>query len=265
MPKQRRQTITEHADYLKKVVDVRPSTQLIQSQISSAEGVVKRRDIYNFRAKQQNLGGGEFELDLILKEMQRVQGTTVKIFHENDELQAIYFQDARMKSYYANYPDLIMFDGTYSLNDRLMVLIILLVIDGNAESQIAGLFLARSENVEDFNNLFAAFKEENPNHGLTEVIVTDKHATNLNVVKNQFPNAVHHLCVFHVTQAFQRNVTSKAFGITSKQRNHCLGILSKMVYADSQNEFDQLYAELVATNHERKLLFTVPYSSPYLS
>lgn len=142
MPKQRRHTIDEYADYLKKVVDVRPSTQLIQSQISSAQGVVKRRDIYNFRAKKHNVGGGEFELDLILKEMQRVQGASVKIFHENNELHSIYFQDAHMKSYYANYPDLLMFDGTYSLNDRRMVLIILLVIDGNAESQIAGLFLA---------------------------------------------------------------------------------------------------------------------------
>lgn len=153
-----------------------------------------------------------------------------------------------MKSYFEHYPDLLMFDGTYSLNDRRLILVILLVIDGNSESQIAGLFLVQTENAETFNALFDAFKQENPEHARTEVILTDKHGANLNVIQTQFPNAAHHLCVFHVAQAMQRKITTKQCNISAEQRKLCLDIMNKMIYSNSQQEFDDSYAELKRTN-----------------
>lgn len=75
-------------------------------------------------------------------------------------------QDARMKAYFDHYPDLLMFDGTFGLNDRRMVLIILLVVDGNGESQIVGLFLVKSENAAIFKEVFQAFKADNPHRNL---------------------------------------------------------------------------------------------------
>lgn len=184
------------------------------------------------------------------------QGAAVKIMNsETDELEAVYFQDNRMKKYYATFPDLLMFDGTYSLNDRRMPLIILLVIDGNGESQIAGFFIVKSENIRVLNFLFDEFKKENPNHEQTEVLLTDKSMAFRNVIATQFPNAVHHLCIFHVGQIFIREVTTKKRAINEEQRKTCLDILTNMIYADSPQRYDELYTELVNTQCQSKMFF----------
>lgn len=102
-------------------------------------------------------------------------GAAVKVVHnEQNELEGIFFQDSRMKKYFDSFPDLVMFDGTYSLNERRMPLIIILVIDGNGESQIAGFFIVKSENAAILNYLFTEFKKENPKHNDIEVLLTDK-------------------------------------------------------------------------------------------
>lgn len=77
-------------------------------------------------------------------------------------MQGVYFQDQRMKVMFEAFPQLLLFDATFSLNDHRMSLIILLIVDGNGESQIVGLFLAISENAEILNTLLAHFKDENP-------------------------------------------------------------------------------------------------------
>lgn len=257
MPKQRRHTIESLAEYLKKVVDVRPSIQLLQQQISTKTDVVKRKDIYNFRAKQTRLQHNVTidlsDLEKVVAEMQTVQGSAVKILHnDNNELDGLMFQDNRMKTYFAQYPDLIMFDATYSLNDRRMPLIIFLIIDGNGESQITGLFFVKTENLNIMQQLFESFMAENPKHDSIQVVITDKHCTNLDVVANLFPQATHHICVFHVSQIFNREITVSKCNITADERKLCLEIVNKMIYAECQDEFDELYTDLQATECQRK-------------
>lgn len=176
--------------------------------------------------------------------------------NELNELEAIYFQDKRMKQYFNVFPDLLMFDGTYSLNDRRMPLIVLLVIDGNGESQVAGFFIVRTENAAILNFLFTEFKKENSSHEKIEVVLTDKALANRNVIAAQFPDAVHHLCIFHVGQIFIREITTTKRGINSEQCKICLAILNKMIYADSQDRYNELYTELQNTECASKLNFT---------
>lgn len=175
----------------------------------------------------------------------------MKIVHnEQNELEAVFFQDERMKKYFDTFPDLVMFDGTYSLNDRRMPLIVILVVDGNGESQIAGFFIVKSENGAILNFLFEEFKKENPKHDNIEVLLTDKSFANRNVIATQFPNAVHHLCIFHVAQIFYREITTAKRKITTAQRKTCLTIVMKMIYAKSEQQYNQLYTELQNTRCE---------------
>lgn len=145
-----------------------------------------------------------------------------------------------------------MFDGTYNLNDRRMPLVIVLVIDGNGESQIAALFIVKSENTEAFNFLFESFKKENPQHVKSTVIVTDKGIANRNVVTTQFPNCAHNFCIFHVAQIFEREITTQKRGINAEQRTQCLEITKKMMYAYSQERYNTLYERLLNTQCQGK-------------
>lgn len=133
-----------------------------------------------------------------------------------------------------------------------MPLVILLVIDGNAESQIAGFFVVKAENTAMFNVLFEHFKDENPKHTDIRVILTDKHGANRNVIQQQFPNVSHHLCIFHVGQNFEREITTRKRGITSDQRKVCLEIVNRMIYARDQQKFDDLYTALMDTRCQGK-------------
>lgn len=112
-----------------------------------------------------------------------------------------------------------------------MPLLIVMAIDRESISQIVGLFIVKSENATAFNFLFECFKAENPNHDEINVILTDKHFSNRNVINHQFPNAAHHLCVFHVSQIFHREITAAKRSINKTQREICLRILQKMIYA----------------------------------
>ena len=63
-------------------------------------------------------------------------------------LKAIYFQTPEMKNIFASYPELLLIDATYKLNDLHMPLYVLMVVDGNGESEIVCLWLTQFEDKE---------------------------------------------------------------------------------------------------------------------
>lgn len=138
-------------------------------------------------------------------------------------------------------------------------IVILLTMDGNGESQIVALFIVISENDIIMSEMFRQFKIENNNWDKTEVIMTDKAMVNLNVARTEFPNAVHHLCIFHVQQIFIREIQTKKRDISAAQRAQCLIVLNNMIYADSEAEYNRLYDELLSFQYQGKLFpdFTV--------
>lgn len=102
LPKQSNETINSSKSYLEKVIDVKPNYQTIHSQLSTDNNVIKRRDWYNFRDQVQKSKNpapvDSNDLTQMIKEMLQIEEATVKVFHnENNELQAVYFQDRRMK------------------------------------------------------------------------------------------------------------------------------------------------------------------------
>lgn len=257
LPKQRRKTIDEASPYLKQVMNVQPNYMLLQNEVrknSSTQGIIKRGDLRNFKAKHQSATAGITDLEQLVGELTKTAGAAVKVLHNQlNELEAVYFQDGKMKENFENYPDVVMFDGTYKLNDRRMPLIIVLSIDGESLSHIVGLFIVRSENAAALNFLFDNFKIENPSHNDIKVILTDKHFANRNAINRQFPNAAHHLCVFHVSQIFHREITASKRLVDKTQRAVCLRILHNMIYAKNQDEYNVYHQQLLDTNCDRKL------------
>ena len=65
-----------------------------------------------------------------------LSGLVVTAFTDEDKLKAIYFQTSEMRSAFVSYPELLLIDATYKLNDLNMPLYVLMVVDGNGESEI---------------------------------------------------------------------------------------------------------------------------------
>lgn len=183
--------------------------------------------------------------------MAAIEHSVTKIIvNDNNEVEFIFFQDANMKANFHAFPDLILFDGTYNLNDRKMPLVVIMVVDGSGVSHIAGFIIVQSENVQTFDRLFEIFKQENPNHTKIEVIMSDKSFANRSAFANAF-DAEHHFCVFHVLQIFQREITTRKREITAEQRTQIQSILRAMVYAESESKYVHLYEKLKAMNCQK--------------
>lgn len=94
--------------------------------------------------------------------------------------------------------------------------------------------------------LFEAFIAENENHDKIEVIMVDKHISNLITFRNVFPDAQVHLCVFHVLQIFKREITPAKRNTTAAIKRQVIEILTNMIYCKTVDEYDRLYVEFSA-------------------
>ena len=55
---------------------------------------------------------------------------------DQNELSALYYQNSTIRKMQSRSPELLLLDATYKLNDLRMLLYVLMVEDGNGESQV---------------------------------------------------------------------------------------------------------------------------------
>ncbi len=117
-------------------------------------------------------------------------GSTVEVFiADNETFTGLFFQDAEMKTNFASFPELLMVDATHKLNELRMPLYLLLVVDGNGQSEIVGSFLTAIETEEAITKMVQAFKSYNANWVKTKVVIFDKDFTERAVFHKDFPSA----------------------------------------------------------------------------
>lgn len=211
---------------------------------------VSLKSIHNVQTKVHvdlhKLVAEETELEKLLEKMQQIPNARIKVVvNESNELTGIYFQDERMAKLYEKYPEVLLIDATYKLNNRGVPLFILLVVDGNGESEIACLWFIKSESKETISPLVDAFKELNENWNQTKVIISDKDFSERSVFQEKFLGIPLQICLFHVLRNFNREITTAKRQITSVQREQVLEILCKMAYSRTATEYDRLYQELL--------------------
>lgn len=145
---------------------------------------------------------------MIYDELVTVDGMIAEIITSEDgnDLQGIYIQDEPMRKYFTLYPELIIVDATYKVNDRRMPLFIMLVVDSNGESQIAALFIVKSENYNTVTQMLNKFKAVNASHDQIKIVLSDKNFADRRAYSECFPQAQLQLCIFHVMQAWKREI-----------------------------------------------------------
>ena len=161
---------------------------------------------------------------------------------ESKVLQGIYFQDQEMKDMFAAYPELLCIDATYKLLELRFPVYILLVEDGNGQSEIIAVFLLLEETEQSMSIMMDIFKRGNPNWGLVRVIMGDKDLNEREVLARSFPSAQLLICLFHTFRSFRREIVTEKMGITSGQRSVCLEMLQQIAYSSSEEKYQELYS-----------------------
>ena len=178
-----------------------------------------------------------------------MSGSTVNLFIDEQHIfTGLFFQDAGMKYNFECYPEVLMVDATYKLNELRMPLYLMMVIDGNGQSEIIAMFLTLLETKQAITDMIRAFKEVNPAWQRIGVVVSDKDFTERSVFSEEFPGSTLQLCLFHVLRSFCREITCDKLGLRPGERDYVLELLTKLVYSSSEEEYEKHYAEFLKSS-----------------
>lgn len=126
-----------------------------------------------------------------------------------------------MSHFYDKYPEVVFFDATYKLNNRNLSLFIQLCIDSNGETEVVSLYICRNETREGIGAMLNIFKEYNTNWFKTKIFIGDKEFADRSVYNEYFPNTKLQICLFHVLQIFNREITTTKRTLLSSNGKMC--------------------------------------------
>ncbi len=164
------------------------------------------------------------------------------------EISGVYFQDDRMAQLFDKYPEVLLYDATYKMNNKDLPLVVQLCVDGNGETEISSIFVARSESRMCVGSMVDIFQELNPAWKKTRVIIGDKDFADRAIYTEKFPDAVLQICLYHVLVNFGREITTTKRNITKSEREAALEVIQRLVYSTSEESYDSTYQELVDLN-----------------
>jgi len=135
-------------------------------------------------------------------------------------------------------------DATYKLLDSRIPVFVLLVEDGNGQSEIVSIGLLVNELHETLKWFFETFQKNNPASNNTNVFMTDKDMNERKVINDIFPDAKLMICLFHALRIFHREITCDKLGITPQERDQSKVLFEKLCYSDNEEEYQKLYDTL---------------------
>ncbi|XP_043533844.1 zinc finger SWIM domain-containing protein 1-like isoform X2 [Chiloscyllium plagiosum] len=179
--------------------------------------------------------------------------TVVVVVSKANVLQAIYFQDNSMKRTFERFPEVLLMDVTYKWDTLRLPTFLLLVIDGNGESELVCMWFVQSEERETIKQLLHIFKQKNPAAERIQTVMCSGKSNQGEVISEVLPHSKPITCLFHTLRTFQTDITTDKLQVTVGQRNLLLEILHNMCYAASAEEYDLLYHQLLDTNAQRAI------------
>ena len=165
---------------------------------------VKPRDVCNLKQKLQFPGTPMQEIDNALNHPE----THYEISKDdNDQLQGISFCTEHQKQLASAYGGVILMDGTYRINKyRIrMPLYTLTVVDSEGHGQPIAHALVTREDTAHLTWFLRTATKWFPDM-TASVFVVDKDYTEINAIKEVFPDTAIHLCRFHILKAFMEEM-----------------------------------------------------------
>ena len=219
--------------------------------------VVTLKDITNMQTSSQNpknssveelvtrlkaIDGWLYFYPIMVIFVVNISGSTVEAYiDDHNTFSGLFFQDGIMKMVYAAYPEVLLVDATYKLNELRMPVYLLLVIDSNGQSEIVCVFVTHLETANAIREMVSSFKSHNSKWNLTKVVMSDKDFIERAVFSTEFPQATLLICLFHTLRSMKREVICDKLGLHPGERDNALEILTKLTYSKSEADYLQNY------------------------
>ena len=171
-------------------------------------------------------------------------GATVEVYSdEKKNFKGLFFQDSPMSDAFRAYPEIVFIDATYKLLELGIPTYLFLCEDSNGQSEIVGVCLLVSEDVNCMKWMVDTFKKNNSEWQRIRVVMADKDIQEHDIIKLCLPNSSVLICLFHTLRSFRREVSCENYE-SQRGKGCCLEIVQKLAYASSEAEYDALYAQL---------------------
>ncbi|KAG0445030.1 hypothetical protein HPB47_002803 [Ixodes persulcatus] len=130
---------------------------------------------------------------------------------------------------------------------------LMLVENGNGESEIVSVGLFATEDGDTLQWISHVFKELNKSWDSIKITMADKDLKERQIVTELLLQSSLHICAFHTLQTFHREISIQKLGITRPARDMALDILQRMVYAKDEDQYQRLYETLKSSSSKAVL------------
>ena len=176
-------------------------------------------------------------------------GSVIRVFAEDNMFAGVYFQDSVMRRMYYTYPEVLILDVTYGLNNPHLPLYILCTIGGNNETNIVALFLTNKQSDSSLYACMQLFKDVNTAWAETKVIITNYSLRERDVLEQLFPTARMQLSMSHLISVFDEEMSRSKYGLPEYMKKRLVELIEEMGKADTEEIFETLQEELMAYQH----------------
>ncbi|CAB3983003.1 zinc finger SWIM domain-containing 3-like [Paramuricea clavata] len=242
LPTQRR-VEGETKEDVKRMLEMKANKKLIQQHILHSTGKsMTLKDIHNMVERKDG------NLTELIEDMKSQPGGKVELYvDEEKNFKGLFYQDEEMRWIFDAFPEILLIDATYKLNNLRLPLYVMLAVDGNGESEIVGLMLLADEQADTIRKMIRLFKKHNAAWEKINCVMADKDMTERKVIKEEIQQAGLLICLFHTMRSFKREITTEKMGISVDERLQVLEIIQSMAYAPTEEVYQDLYAQLMDT------------------
>ncbi|XP_057794383.1 protein FAR1-RELATED SEQUENCE 5-like [Salvia miltiorrhiza] len=181
----------------------------------------------------------------VLEYLQKMQFSDPNFFYaiqvdEDDLITNIFWSDAKMRTDYSNFGDVICFDTTYKKNNEGRPIALFVGVNHHKQTVIFGAALLYDETSSTFEWLFDTFtramREKKP-----KTILTDQDAAMAKALTYIWPETHHRLCLWHIFQ----NAAIHLSGIFSKFKDFSKDFGACVYDFEEEDEFIAAWDEML--------------------
>jgi hypothetical protein len=182
------------------------------------------------------VGAKAIVADTVTELLSNDAGSKVKIVSDDEgDILGVCFMTSRMQHMYAEYGQVLFIDATYKLNIEGFPLLVFLVEDGTTVGVPVMFGFVKHETVDILQHILQWFVDT-VDTSVTRVIMVDKDLTMLNLLQERFRDCSVLLCRFHVLRYLRKKAQN--LSKTSDEKTQLMGIIARLVYASSVDEYN---------------------------
>ncbi|XP_027071125.2 protein FAR-RED IMPAIRED RESPONSE 1-like [Coffea arabica] len=224
------------------------SIELMSKQVGGRENLgFIRDDLKNYLRSKRSIPMMQGDTGGVLEYLQGMQLEDPNFFYaiqvdEDDLITNIFWADAKMRTDFAHFGDVVCFDTTYRKHKDGRPIALFVGVNHHKQTTVFGAALLYDETILTFEWLFDTFAKAMMGK-IPRTILTDQDGRMATALASQWPTTYHRLCIWHIYQNAATHLADvfKDFQNFSTDFSHCI------YDYENEDDFFEGWSEMLKT------------------